>query len=89
MRAILASLAALTIITLLTASLATCSLPPCLTLRGEEHDIVDAREMLNTEGNILNCMLMSLEKGQLGQARSILDLYDKQYPQQLATMLER
>jgi hypothetical protein len=50
-------------------------LPLCLALKGDQRDIIDAREMLNTEENVMNCMTLSLLKGRVGQTRSILDLY--------------
>ena len=59
----------------------------CLTLHGEEKDIIDAREMLNTKENVMNCMFLSLANGRIGQTRSILDLYEEQYQSQMIAML--
>ena len=45
--------------------------------------------MLNTEENILNCIVLSIRKGRTGQTRSILDMYDQQYQEKMVQVFER
>lgn len=44
----------------------------CLSLHGEEREVLDAREILNSENNIASCLRDSLAKGNIGMARSIV-----------------
>lgn len=45
--------------------------------------------MLNTEQNIISCMVASLQNGRITQTRSIIDLYGEKYKEQLLPILQK
>lgn len=76
---------------LLVATVLSClqSAEGCLSLHGEEREIMDAREMLNEEGNIASCLRRSLEKGNIGLAKSIIEVYDDQHEKLFISIYEK
>jgi hypothetical protein len=60
----------------------------CVTIHGEQREIIDAREILNSEVNIADCMRFSLQKGNTALARSIVELYDSQHQKVMERVVE-
>jgi hypothetical protein len=76
------------IVTIVTFLILSYTVNACVSLHDEQRDIIDAREILNSPANVADCLRASLEKGNVGLARSIIGMYDSQHDAVMVEVLE-